>query len=134
MFWQRCSGKIENETGVNGESARRNLKKHKYRSYNCDIHQDLNEADQQKILNFYKQILQKEINAPNFQHRIVYSDESSFTNNECSDRNNFRYWTEKRNIPRKIWLTLECQERFVRNKNSCLLVQDIMKNNINYTF
>lgn len=100
---------IEEQTGVNRETARRVLKKYKFRSYKYQIHQHLYEGDFQRRLVYCNWFLQNHDLDNRFHHRILFSDESRFSNLGLFNRNNTRYWAQEN--PR-IMREGRYQERF----------------------
>lgn len=103
---------IEDQIGVNRESARRILKKHKFKSYRYQIHQYLYENDFQRRLDYCNWFLHRHNLDNNFHQQILFSDESRFTNLGLFNRNNTRYWAQEnpRNMRESAY-----QERFSFN-------------------
>lgn len=80
------------ECGVPRESARRILKKHHYKSYKYNLHQHLYDNDSDRRLQFCNWYLAQAVNG---NLKILFSDESRFTNNGLFNRNNTRYWSRE---------------------------------------
>lgn len=83
---------IAQELGISRESVRKILKKHNYKSYKYQINQHLYEADYERRLNFCNWLINHQSNDENFIRRIIFSDESRFTNLGAFNRQNTRYW------------------------------------------
>lgn len=86
---------IENDIGVNRESARRILKKHKFKPYKYQIHQHLGLNDFPRRLQYCQWFMEKHNINNNFSRMILFSDESRFTNLGMFNRNNVRYWARE---------------------------------------
>lgn len=86
---------LEIECNVSKESARKILKKHKYRSYKYNLHQHLYENDSDRRLVYCNWLLRKQVDDNNFLSKILFSDETRFTNNGMFNRNNMRYWAQE---------------------------------------
>lgn len=86
---------IANECNISPASVWRILRKHKYRSYKYQLHQHLYENDYERRLEYCNWFLGKLQDDPNFPSKIIYSDESRFTNLGLFNRNNKRYWSQE---------------------------------------
>lgn len=86
---------LEQQVNVSRESSRRILKKYKYRSFKYNLHQHLYENDYQRRVNYCNWFLTQQARINNFVYRILFSDESRFTNNGMFNRNNLRYWAKE---------------------------------------
>lgn len=71
------------------------MKKHKYRSYKYNLHQHLYENDSGRRLDYCNWLLREQVNDNNFVLKILFSDETRFTNNGMFNRNNTRYWAQE---------------------------------------
>lgn len=76
-------------------SALRILHKHKYHAYKYQLHQHLYENDNDIRLQYCNWFLQKHLEDNTFPFKILYSDESRFTNLGIFNRNNKRYWSQE---------------------------------------
>lgn len=83
---------LEEVANVKRESARKILKKHKFKSYRYQIHHHLYENDFPRRLAYCNWFLNKYQQNNNFHLNILWSDESRFTNLGLFNRNNTRYW------------------------------------------
>lgn len=86
---------IENEVGVNRESARKILKKHNYKPYKYQIHQHLGVNDFARRVQYCRWFMENHNHNNNFHRLILFSDESRFTNLGMFNRNNVRYWANE---------------------------------------
>lgn len=86
---------IENECGVNRETARRILKKHEFKPYKYHCHQHLYENDNERRVNYCNWLIDNHLADINFHTNILFSDETRFTNNGMFNRNNTRYWARE---------------------------------------
>lgn len=86
---------IEDQIAVSRETARRILKKYKFKSYKYQIHQHLFQNDYQRRLDYSNWFLGNYNLDNNFHRRILFSDESRFTNLGLFNRNNTRYWAQE---------------------------------------
>lgn len=76
---------------ISRESVRRILRKHGYKSYKYQLHQHLYEADAGRRVHYCNWLLENR----NIVSRILFTDESRFTNNGMFNRNNLRYWSQE---------------------------------------
>jgi Helix-turn-helix domain (DUF4817) len=83
---------IERFCNVRKDSARRILKKHRYRCYRLRKVQHLREDDKPRRLRFCRWILNKKRNDPSFSSKILWSDEANFSNNGFFNRNIHYKW------------------------------------------
>lgn len=86
---------VATECNISSTSVWRILHKHKYRSYKYQLHQHLYENDSQRRLEYCNWFLGQLQNDANFPLKIIYSDESRFTNLGIFNRNNKRYWSQE---------------------------------------
>lgn len=77
------------------ESARKILKKHGFKSFKYQIHHHLYENDFQRRLNYCNWFLNNYNMNPVFHHKIIFTDESRFSNLGMFNRNNTRYWARE---------------------------------------
>lgn len=87
------SREIAQELNIGKESARKILKKHGYKSFKYQLHQHLYETDYNRRLEYCNWFLANNDDNNNLANRILYSDESRFTNNGLFNRQNTRYWS-----------------------------------------
>lgn len=80
---------------INRMSIYRNLKIIKFHPYKIQLHQELNEDDPDRRLEFCKIMMGRIDQNPNFLSQIVFSDESTFQLNGEVNRHNFRYWSNE---------------------------------------
>lgn len=83
------------ECQISKNSVWRILIKHKYRSYKYQLHQHLYQDDPVRRLEYCNWYLEKYFEDNTFPFKIVYSDESRFTNLGVFNRNNKRYWAQE---------------------------------------
>lgn len=86
---------IAAECQVSKSTVSRILQKYKYRSYKYQLHQHLYEADFERRLEYCNWFLQKYQEDNTFPHKVLYTDESRFTNLGHFNRNNKRYWSKE---------------------------------------
>lgn len=86
---------IASELDLGRESVRKILKNHKFKSYKYQLHQALYENDFMRRIEYCRWLIDNEIRSPNFHHKILFSDESRYTNNGMFNRNNLRYWARE---------------------------------------
>lgn len=86
---------METNTNVSRESARRILHKHKYRCFKYTLHQHLYENDFVRRLQYCNWFTTKCREDNRFPYKILFSDESRFTNNGMFNRNNLRCWAKE---------------------------------------
>lgn len=79
--------------GLSQPSVRRILKRHKYHPYHISMHQELHGEDFHNRVTFCQWALQKIQTDPNFFCRVLFSDESTFTNHGTVNRHNMHYWS-----------------------------------------
>ena len=103
---------IERETNVAKTSARKILRRHKFKSYRCRKVHHLRNTDFQRRRIFCRWILRKERADPNSCKKILWSDESRFTNNGWFNRNIHYRWTQE-NL--HVHRETAFQERFGNN-------------------
>lgn len=86
---------IAEEVDISHQSVWKILKKYKYRSFKFQLHQHLYENDNNRRLEYCNQYLGKLADDWEFPYKILYSDESRFTNNGMFNKNNTRYWAKE---------------------------------------
>lgn len=86
---------IEHECNISRSSAWRILKKHGFKSYKYQIHQELYEDDFNRRVTYCNWFLHQYNLNNNFHNYILFSDESRFTNFGLFNRNNTRYWAKE---------------------------------------
>jgi len=86
---------IVEELHISHQSVWKILKKHKYRSFKYQLHQHLCESDNERRIEYCREYLQKMAINPDFPYKILYTDESRFTNNGMFNRQNNRYWAQE---------------------------------------
>lgn len=85
---------IAREIGVSYGYVQKILKKHKMHPYKCDFVQHLRAGDSTRRLEFIAWFnIQFHYN-PLIVNRILWSDESKFTNNGIMNKQNHRYWDD----------------------------------------
>lgn len=89
------STQIGEYAGVSQRSVLRILKKEKYHPYKIELHQELNEDDPDRRLQF-SEIMQELCNRnPLFINQILFSDEATFSLHGTVNRQNYRYWSQE---------------------------------------
>lgn len=83
------------ERGISHQSVWKILSKHGFKSYKYQVNQHLYEADGARRITFCNWFLQNYGEDINFHKKILFSDESRFTNNGMFNRNNNRYWSRQ---------------------------------------
>lgn len=86
---------IATECQISRNSAWRILRKHNYHSYKYQLHQYLYQDDHVRRVEYCNWYLQKYLDDNSFPFKILYSDESRFTNLGVFNRNNKRYWAQE---------------------------------------
>jgi len=76
-------------------SVSKNLKTIKFHPYKIHLHQELNEDDFDRRVQFSEVMMQRIDQQSNFLHNIVFSDEASFEINGKINHHNFRYWSNE---------------------------------------
>lgn len=84
---------ISRDLGMSQSSVRRILKKQKFHPYHVSLHQDLQGNDHQNRVAFCQWASERIDESPDFFHRVLFSDESSFTNHGTVNRHNMHYWS-----------------------------------------
>lgn len=82
------------ECDISSSSVWRILHKYKYHAYKYQIHQHLYQNDHARRLEYCNWFLQRHQQDPTFPSKILYSDESRFTNLGMFNRHNKRYWSQ----------------------------------------
>ena len=91
--------------GIGRESVRKILKKHNYKCYKFQLHQHLYENDAERRLiycNWFRQNV-------NLHDKILFTDESHFSNNGIFNRHNTHYWST---VNRNEMRITDHQDRF----------------------
>lgn len=93
-------------------SAWKILKRHKYHPYHVSMHQELHGDDFHNRVTFCQWALERIRRNPDFFSRVLFSDESTFTNHGAVNRHNMHYWS----IENPQWLRqVEHQRRWSVN-------------------
>lgn len=82
---------LAKEIDIGRETVRRILKKHGFKCYKYQLHQELYENDGNRRLIFCNWFTQHVY----LNNRILFSDESRFTNNGMYNRHNLHYWSKE---------------------------------------
>lgn len=84
------------EVGISKNSVHRVLKKHKFHPYKIQLHQEINDDDPDRRLQFCEEMIQQiENNRPiNYISQVCFSDEASFSLHGTVNRHNCRYWSD----------------------------------------
>lgn len=83
------------QLGMSQRSVVRNLKHVKFHPYKIHLHQELNEDDFDRRVQFCEIMMDRIDQDPNFLHLITFTDESTFKLNGEVNRHNFRYWSNE---------------------------------------
>lgn len=83
------------EVNISKSSIQRVLKKHKFHPYKIELHQELNEDDFDRRIQFCEQMLQKIQQNAEFISMICFSDEATFNLHGTINRHNSRYWSNQ---------------------------------------
>lgn len=86
---------IEANTHVPKTTAHRILKRQQYHPYKIYINQGLQEGDSERRLRFCNWYIQKCTEDNNFPFHVLWSDETSFTNNGVFNRHNVHWWAQE---------------------------------------
>lgn len=81
------------ENGLSKSYVHKILKKHKFKSYKYQPHQELREGDSENRSAFCQIMMDKSNNEPDFLERVCFTDECTFTLNNQPHSQNFRYWS-----------------------------------------
>lgn len=84
---------IERDSGISRRSVSRILKRYKYHPYHVSLHQELHGADFRNRVIFCQWARQQIRLDPHFFAKVLFSDESSFTNHGTVNRHNMHYWS-----------------------------------------
>jgi len=79
--------------GMSQTSVCKVLKRNKYHPFHVSLHQELHDDVFQNRVTFCQWALQQIQGNPNFFYRVLFSDESSFTNHGTVNRHNMHYWS-----------------------------------------
>lgn len=83
---------ISRECGISKSEVQRIIKEHKYHDYKFRPVQKLHPGDSERRLNFCNWFRGKLNEEPNFARKILWSDESTFTNSGMFNRKNKHYY------------------------------------------
>jgi len=86
---------ISHQSGISRMSVWRILKLHKFHLYHVSLHQELEGNDFQNRLTFCHWAVHQIQANQNFFARVLFSDESTFTNHGEVNRHNMHYWSEE---------------------------------------
>lgn len=82
---------------------RKELNKQSYKPYKMHITQPLSDEQKRKRVEFCQHMLQRINEDPQFLHKILWSDESSFSTSGVPNRQNHRFWaTENPNFIKEV--------------------------------
>lgn len=87
--------KASEQLEINRMSIFRNLKMIKFHPYKIHLHQEINDDDFDRRVEFSENMMERIVQNPNFQSLIVFSDESTFQLNGEVNRHNCRYWSNE---------------------------------------
>lgn len=87
--------KASQQLQISQTSIFRNLKIIKFHPYKIKLHQEINEDDPDRRIEFCEIMMERITQNPIFQSLIVFSDESAFQLNGEVNRHNCRYWSEE---------------------------------------
>ncbi|KAJ8912825.1 hypothetical protein NQ315_014408 [Exocentrus adspersus] len=97
------SRKIAQECSIHDTTARKIIKKYKYRDYKFKPVQNLHPGDTQRRLEFCNWFSERQQEDQNFARKILWTDESQFTNAGIFNRKNRHYYaTENPHLVREI--------------------------------
>lgn len=85
---------IGRECGLSQRCVSKILRKHGYHDYKFHIVQSLQPNDNYRRLTFCQWFEENVMENPRFQSNILWSDESTFTNNGLFNRRNHHHWAE----------------------------------------
>lgn len=88
------SRELSAQFNSNRKTVRKIIKKYKYRPYKGHLCQALYPNDQIRRLTFCRWFQNKIRHDDNFTRKIMWTDESCFTNNGIFNRNNFHYYAD----------------------------------------
>lgn len=86
---------ISRQSGISHMSVWKMLKLHKFHPYHVSMHQELHGDDFQNRLTFCHWAVQRIQTNQNFFARVLFSDESTFTNHGEVNRHNMHYWSQQ---------------------------------------
>lgn len=86
--------KLALNNDISQSSVRRILIKNHFHPYKVQLHQELNEDDPDRRMQFCQEMMDR-INGNNIMNNIVFSDESTFCLNGFVNRHNCRYWSDQ---------------------------------------
>lgn len=85
---------VVEDSGVSIFSVWKVLRKHKLHPYHISLHQDLNECDFEKRLEFSNWALIKTDEDPDFLTNVLWTDEAQFCRNGNVNVHNAHYWSD----------------------------------------
>lgn len=85
--------RVARETGISKSTVHRTLKENKYHPYKPTIVQGLSDNDYHRRLQFSRWYLQKCEDDANFPRKILWTDETRFTNCGVFNRHNYHHWS-----------------------------------------
>lgn len=93
---QPCSSvQIAEQVGIPDRTVRRILKKHGYRSYKIQRHQEILPDDEIRRVDFCENIMEKIAETDNFIENILFTDESTFSLRGRHNSMSTRYWSRE---------------------------------------
>lgn len=92
---EMSSRQIAMEFGICQASVIRILKKHGYKSYKFEKHQELRENDAESRVAFCERMFEDINNNENFLRSILFTDESTFVRHGEPNAQNCRYWARE---------------------------------------
>ena len=84
---------ISRESGISQTTVCKILHRNKYHPFHVSLHQELAGDDFQKRVTFCQWARQQIERDPNFFAKVLFSDESTFTNHGTVNRHNMHYWS-----------------------------------------
>lgn len=84
---------VSRNSGISRTSVSRILKHHKFHPYHISMHQELHGDDFNNRVVFCNWALTQIQRDPQFFYRVMFSDESTFTNHGNVNRHNMHYWS-----------------------------------------
>ena len=109
---QVSSRALSHDLGISRTSVLRILKRHKFHPYHISLHQELHGDDFQNRVIFCRWAREQLQNDGNFFRRVLFSDESTFTNYGTVNRHNMHYWS----VDNPRWLReVESQRQWTVN-------------------
>lgn len=84
---------ISHQSSIPRMSVWKIFKYHKFHPYHVSLHQELTDNDFHNRLTFCQWAVERVQQSPNFFARVLFSDESTFTNHGNVNRHNMHYWS-----------------------------------------